>query len=494
MIYYTCAILIFLVPAFLGESFAQDKYSKLSAPSHLGKAEKNYYLNACELVAKEPQLSPIWNGKTQQDIQQAKKNIITSQDIPKKTGGFLMNGNSIIDGEGNVISASQQNPPDSTESSDIYVGCLLMFGWSWGKPNIESVGKIENRLHFLLLDSKTLLGGLNLYWMDNDRVIFTTPSEVFCTFENSQSPPKNLRRIAVFDTKSLSVTPYGKDVGVVNLCYADGRIHYSKPPAITSTCSNQLEDIHGLWGREQVVEGRRREGIFEESCLTWSEHPKPPWIDWTGFIANKFKPLKPEHGWLEHEPIPSDVKVVIAPPVAIYPPNTDRGKGISIRNAFPAEFLLNNPGIGRKRYEAYKRAYLFSIAHNYPTLPDRQSIMWRLYPSGAVEEVIRWRSVGDWLHISDQQIIPSMAGTFVIVGRHQGKLAPGIYVTSKDKQHLKPVLSGDILHKTHSLSPDGCKLAFGMKIHNDPPIAGKDEHTLHTLDLCSLAKLSDKLQ
>lgn len=408
------------------------------------------------------------------------------KDIPNKTGGFIRDGKPVFDKNGDVHS-DQASSLDSSEASDVYVGCLLQFGWTWDKPDsvYADAPIIKDGKHPLLRNSRDRLSLRPvLYWIDNNRVIFTTPSDKYCSFKDSNVPPDNLSRIAIFDTVSLTVVPHGNDVGIVNLCYSDGRIYYSKPPIISSTCSNQLDDVRGLMGSEAVME--KREGVFSDSCLSWSELPKPDWITHSDYIGGKYAPLKPEHGWLETERAPCCGRAIMDAPVSIYPPNTDKGKGISIKESFPPQYVFAHPGISHVRYEPFKGAYLFRIAWSYPTLPDRQSMMWWLYPNGKVEEVIRWRSAGDWKNIGDRQIIPSAAGIFVITENMRGKYAPGLYRAEDSNQRLRLVMAGELKEKTFSLSPDGCRLAFGMKKPSDD--SKNNVYELHTLDLCRLFK------
>jgi len=476
----------FLFALFFLAHASAASYSILVSPSAASNEEKTFYLKTCELVALEPVSSPLWKGQSADAISQYKKKITEGKDIRGKTGGFLGDGGPVIDKSGNVRS-DQASSPIGSEASDVYVGCLLQFGWSWNQPDSAYPDPlvVKDGSHSLLRNSKSRLSGSSLFWIDNNRVIFTTPSDQYCSYENSNRPPENLSRVAIFDTASLTVVQHGNDIGIANLCYADGRISYSRSANVGSVCSNQLEDVRGLMGAESLK--KNREGVFGDSCLPWSELPKPDWITYSDYIGSKYAPLKPEHGWIEKEPPPCCGRAIMAAPVAIYPPNTDKGKGISIREAFPSEYMYSHPGIGPLRYVPYKGAYLYRIAWSYSTLPDKQSVMWWLYPSGKVEEVVRWRSVGDWTNIGDRQIIPTAAGIFVITERMHGKNAPGLYLAQDGNKRLRLVMAGQLKEKTFSLSPDGCKLAFGVKKPNDDSDKN-NVYELHTLDLCRLVQ------
>jgi len=147
------------------------------------------------------------------------------------------------------------------------------------------------------------------------------------------------------------------------------------------------------------------------------------------------------------------------------------------------------------RYEKYKDAYLLGLYDSHAigsNENNRHGQFWWLYPDGRLETIIsfdynRLETIitfdpkgGDFFSTIGLDLIPTKSGLFLVggVGDPGLRYKNGLYKQTP-KGDFELVVRGEI--KKFALSPNGCKLAFGI---NPRPDINLGVYYLQAIDLC----------
>jgi hypothetical protein len=307
-----------------------------------------------------------------------------------------------------------------------------------------------------------------------------------------------LNQIALFDTQTRQMSWYGEK-GIHGLCYANGNVSYAQRKVTDGLCQkDEWSYLRGKFGEEKALPGVALD-VF--SCLpetevranpTWlveaektsrrSELSSRTWLD----EANKppgriFKPLKPEHGWLEFVGGDRGFFDQAWYPVAIHQPGKE-DKGIPINPDVFQPWLDQGYVVRLLRYEAFKNAYLLGLDDTRGAGDDKTGKLWWLYPDSRIEEIVTYGREKDWKSARYNTLIPSKTSLFLIGTETHPQGKSGLYHEVSGRMAL--VTPGHVAWSAGALSPDGCKLAFGI----DPTGFPNSRYRLQILDNCQSSK------
>lgn len=329
-----------------------------------------------------------------------------------------------------------------------------------------------------VIDSGILLGEFPVIrWMDNDRVIFLAASGEHCKRQpRPDSYRQPLNRIAVFDTRTRKLTWYG-DTGINGLCYAQGHIAYARRKVEGGYCpSDEWEYFRGIYGQEKLQPGVKLERY---TCLPESEvRPIPRWLEKARQSGRQFKPLKVEHGWVEMA-IHSRRGIRANPtyPIKIYPPGATEEGGFPVSDIF-RQHLGEGFSLWSPEYVSFKDAYFILLDYYQSVRPTGSPLGWWMFPDGRVEALV----LANPLSQTWGNLVFTRSGNLLIRMSFTRKThhEAGIYID--DVKGPMNLFSGRVQEKA-SVSPDGCKVAFG----NDPRpdvAPGSERYILHMIDVC----------
>jgi hypothetical protein len=301
-----------------------------------------------------------------------------------------------------------------------------------------------------------------LYWLDNDRVIFSgDPLETGRKERRAGRWPKG--RIHIWNVRTGEITYYGE--GISQPCYSDGFVYY-----LTQTDADVYAYKEGPFGKEVEVRKPghgtpRKEGeptpfrsVIDCRLYFPRDLPKPSNF-WT-------RPLRPGHGHLLIDGIggPPRPAMLLRPgnasPVAL-PLDGDEIQGERIQYAPWADSYLlysrtqrRNPAGTKPRYLA-PRAMLMS-------------------PAGAITELPVPNR--DW-YAASSGFVYTRAGLVLWsqAGRAGGVGHAGLYLV--DDGALRQLTKGFLW--AVGVSPDGCTLAAALKKDIT------DVAPLRAIDLCA---------
>ena len=363
----------------------------------------------------------------------------------------------------------------------------------------------------VILDSDlVIVSPYRIRWMDEHRVMFPTRSGTFCeriipsTHDKPQAvqlgdslmprsvqPKRNreleLNRLAIFDTRTKKTT-FHSAIGIDAPCYANGNIAYFQRVLTDGKClRDEWERVYGRLGEEKV---QPKTLISPETCL-----PRPsndPEEDWATqvvldeLIKNKRRikmiRLNKSHGWLAMLDEGHDHR-----PLAVYPPGRE-SKPILIDRAPFVDWLSQDAWVNFLHYETFRGAYLLRASYKskvektpYESTAGIQLFdavitgLWWLYPNGKLEHVLTHRSV--W----KPELIPVKEG--VLVNQEYNK---GFYQVKPDGTRSLIYRRDVSLLIEPTVSPGGCKLAFGMRKEGEGPPHLRED-VLRVIDLCAEA-------
>lgn len=311
----------------------------------------------------------------------------------------------------------------------------------------------------------------NIYWIDNDRVIFWTVKDN--EKKRVSSGPFNL---SVWDTAvadkvtsrpgsanpSGSVKPYTEYYQSVTVCIQGGMIHRTQKDA-----QGNVQRFYGKFGEEKTFEFPKTKGaFFDEMNCRPNDNPE---ILAKRQAGRAIKPLLDRHGYLDVGPIKR--KPGVNEPAVYYP--FGQPKGI--------ELPISSQDANIVRYYPFKGAYLIH-SHNYGG-GTRSKGFWWLYPDGKVEE-----------HSIPVETNPYPTRKGIVTRRgpaepNRDTSAAGLYLWSgKEPVKLLAGYAEDI-----DVSPDGCKLAFSHYLHRDATLIKHPAPiTLKAINLCTEEKSHGK--
>lgn len=331
------------------------------------------------------------------------------------------------------------------------------------------------------IDSGVVLGEYPVIrWMDNERVIFLGASGEHCKREDRPDSYKRpLNRIAIFDTRSRELSWYGEK-GIAGLCYAEGNISYARLKVTAGFCpTDEWMYFRGRLGQEAALPGVP---LDTYSCLPEAEvREAPPWLEEARKSGRLFKPLKPEHGWVEMAIHPrGGIRANPTYPIKIHRPGSNPDEGTALAEVF-REHLLEGYYLDPPKYIAVKNAYIVRLGYFQSRLPPRSEPLpeWWVYPDGKITKVEYKNPNSQYWGVA----VFTRPGALLIHHSfsERARKEDGLYADEPNG----PVRldSGHITDHT-AVSPDGCKLAYG----NDPRgfwAEGPRQFHLRIIDVCT---------
>lgn len=332
-----------------------------------------------------------------------------------------------------------------------------------------------------IIDTGAVLGEYSVIrWMDNQRVMFLAASGQTCDRKDKPDSYKQpLNRIAIFDIQSRQLSWY-VEVGISGLCYAEGSISYARRKVTDGLCPrDEWSYLRGKFGEEKALPGVALD-VF--SCLPETQvRSNPAWLDAAKESGRVFKPLKPEHGWLEFvgdDRRPSDRAWY---PVAIHS-QAEQDQATKIDTSSFRPWLDQKYTVRLLRYEAFKNAYLVALNDIGGTGRNNGGLWW-LYPDGRLEKILVYGREGNWKSARYYNAIPTKT-TFLLVGTETHPFDKSGLYRQVAGGELELADKGWAEGGAFSLSPDGCKLAYGI----DPKGFPNTLYRLHVLDVCQPGK------
>jgi hypothetical protein len=324
-----------------------------------------------------------------------------------------------------------------------------------------------------------------IYWLDDDAVIF---GGYPAAADGGVPPQLKFQRATARFFEYHYTTSQLRDRGLIGAggpCFEGGYARFGRPvPESESVGYNgSFQGYLGSYGSEKPV---TVDAAFAAAGprLSWNcqfENELPTRPDWAR--ANRFRRLKPEHGFLEF----SESKGAVVYPVRYYRAGASVTTGIDLP---PLQGLETEwPPV----FEASRNAYLIGGRRVRPDTDPRYEL-WRLNLDGRVELVLSVTGSrsnqpsaislpGAQLRFSSRvgPIVPLRNGRYVFDGGsfdRRGRLADsGVYLIEANA--VRKLTKGRVMGLT--AAPSGCRAAMGV----DPqdPIAG-DSFRLYILDAC----------
>jgi len=216
-------------------------------------------------------------------------------------------------------------------------------------------------------------------------------------------------------------------------------------------------------------------------CQYPYEMTNPAWLDAAKESGRIFKPLKPEHGWLEFVGGDRRSSDRAWYPVAIHS-QAEQDQATKIDTSSFRPWLDQKYKVRLLRYEAFKNAYLLALNDIGGTGRNNGGLWW-LYPDGRLERILVYGREGNWKSARYYNAIPTKT-TFLLVGTETHPFDKSGLYRQVAGGELELADKGWAAGGAFSLSPDGCKLAYGI----DPKGFPNTLYRLHVLDVCQPGK------
>ena len=332
----------------------------------------------------------------------------------------------------------------------------------------------------IVIDSRATLKPL--YWWDDDNLLVSGVRA-----DRKTGDPKGWRLLR-YKPSNGSVIDMGSFGGA--LCVANGFIRFWRPtPETEERMLTDQKRIRLTGSLENLVEEHRplpppspRPPSYNElsNCKFPDELPAPEWLDAAQKSGRIFRPLKPEHGWMEFIGEGGGAHALPKYPITILRPE-ERG------NPVPVDIKAFQPWIDRGetirlvRYEAFKKAYLMAIADG--GAGQTNGGYWWLYPDGRVEQILLYTREkttvqgGSYLHG-----IPAKDAFLRISVDNYPVDKSGLYLRRADGS-FKKLISGWAGDVSFSVSPDGCQVAIGIDTRWSRD-KGPHQYRLHLINVC----------
>ena len=343
--------------------------------------------------------------------------------------------------------------------------------------DLQQTAYAENT-SFVLKDSGFLTSSQHrIYWLDNDRVIFTG-YDLNLEKIDKQGRYAREQNIYIWDTRESRRSIYVKNASLS--CYFRGYIRYS-------ILEGPLKK--GLMGQERTyLDLYYSKETWEGEPPEWEEGVKVHPITCKSFRSKQsikagyIIEMLPEHGFLEVPILTEQESVSSSAQLRLHTPNR------------PDSILLpltrSDINIGETQYVEFLDAYamhgksLVSVRGgdlDQLGADDLIHAVWILYSDGHLKELrVPGPSYGGW-----HAFYPASEGVFV-ASHGQGKLkgfpgdAGGFWIKGNREEK---VISGEIASLSIKVSPNGCKIAFvSQPYENRRPFILNS--TLHILQVC----------
>ncbi len=326
-----------------------------------------------------------------------------------------------------------------------------------------------------ILDSKFGASDKQVYWLDEDRVIFygyEGPKP-----KNEEELGKLKYAIYIWDTKNNQVRKYDNGAG---LCYQDGYIYYSFPQDYVKDPSKKHSESwkEGLFGNEvayikqyNAEEGKDWYKNYERSEISCKVSKRPATMQ-----GRYWFPLLEGDGYLDG-----------GKDNTIHPSEWEktkyiRGDGVEI--SLPIKFAEDYNEVS---YVTHAKAYLLQkTSWNSYWIKNRCIPVWWLANNGDVKnQCVHINKISNdilrWLELSrgmGSVIYPTVNGYFLVFknNRWAGYLISGAGTEVVKYGYIEGV----------SVSPNGCKIAFSYaKDWEAMRVGGEGQRTVVATNLCN---------
>lgn len=309
-----------------------------------------------------------------------------------------------------------------------------------------------------ITDSRHAAGSENIYWVDDQRVLFQGFGDRRAL--RPDGVEININKIYLWDVKSGAVVDRGEIGG--GLCFSGGYVRYWR--WTKDGPGRVVEWMAGKLGHEVPVE---QSVTDPETCRSRNDSPLP---DWTA--GKKVLRLRQEHGFLVLGPERPERNT----PVTYHP------KGLSDGILMP--FKRREAWLSFIKYVPFENAYF--IVGDYFVADPRNPLggynkspwpkdvpipVWWLYPDGRLKEIKLPTDSrdGSWT-------FPARGGIYYVSHRYPD--AAGLFKVL-DGSKVRQMVRGSI--QGYVVSRDGCKIAM----NHDENYAGKrGQGTVKAVDVC----------
>ncbi|MDF0644873.1 MAG: hypothetical protein P0111_12655 [Nitrospira sp.] len=294
-----------------------------------------------------------------------------------------------------------------------------------------------------------------IYWLDNDRVIFTG-YEINLEKIDKQGRYGREQNIYIWDTRENRRSVYVKHASLG--CYFRGYIRYS----ILEGPSKK-----GPMGQERTyLDLHYSKEIWEGEPPEWEESVKAHPITCKSYQSRgqlrDFIELLPEHGYLDFRRQP-DAHPGRPGPILFYRPEANEATRLPLND--------NQVWPPLARYVEFLNAYVMYAGSN-------QHTFWLLRPDGTITGREVPEIHGGWHHFLPLRSGVLASGGSINVKKQGDPGNRGAYLLESDQ--IQKIVVGFI--NAMAVSPDGCKAVFVREPHDNLPTASRA--TLHLIDTC----------
>jgi hypothetical protein len=294
-----------------------------------------------------------------------------------------------------------------------------------------------------------------LYWLDNDRVIFTG-HEINLEKIDKQGKYGREQNIYIWNTRENRRSVYVRNASLG--CYFRGYIRYS----ILEGPSKK-----GLMGQERTyLDLHYSKETWEGEPQEWEEGVKVHRTTCKSYRSRgqsiDFTELLPDHGYLDFRRSP-DIQPGRPSPILFYRAEANEATRLPIND--------NQVWPPLARYVEFLNAYVMYAGIN-------QHTFWILKPDGTITEREVPEIHGGWHHFFPLRSGVFASGGSINVKKQWDTGNRGAYWLEGDQ--IQKIVAGFV--NTAAVSPDGCKVVFVREPHDSLPTANRT--TLHLIDTC----------
>ncbi len=332
----------------------------------------------------------------------------------------------------------------------IVVGMLLVLLFT------SQPGTAAEEIGFVLKDSGFPASSQHrIYWLDNDRVIFTG-YEVTSDKVDKKGSAVREQNIYIWDTREDRRSVYVRNASLG--CYFRGYIAYSLLDGPSKK---------GPMGQERTYfDIRYSKETWEGEPPEWEEGVRHHPITCKAYRSRgqlrDFVELLPEHGYLDFRR-PSDSYPGQPSSILLYPTGANEARRLSIND--------NQVWPPSARYVEFLDAYVM-----YAGITRHK--FWILMPDGTIAEHKVPEVQGGWHHFLPLHLGVFASGGSINVKEQDDPGNRGVYWLEGDR--IQKIASGFV--NTMTASPDGCKVAFVRDTHDNLPVGNRT--ALYMIDTC----------
>lgn len=346
---------------------------------------------------------------------------------------------------------------------------VLLFGLL--SPQMAAASE---KASFIFKDSGFQVSKYRIFWLDNDRVMFTG-FEIDLEKIDKQGKYGREQNIYIWDTRTNSPEVFARNAGLG--CYFRGYIRYSVGSAAKK----------GQVGQERTyLDMFYSKDTWENEPPEWEENVKMHPITCKSYRARPFRfqadivELLPEHGHLDFS-LPATHK-----PGAALPPISFHQSGVDTE--IPLPVTANGMARHDVHYLEFLNSYVLFTGNlidpktGQPVASWRKDLVqqfWTLKPDGSVAEFLVPTPYNRW-----DSLVPLCEGVFAAgrsakVTEPRGPGHAGAYWIHGEGR-VEKLTTGLITYT--SVSPNGCKVTFVREPYDNLPIG--DRITLQLLNIC----------